>query len=77
MKTKNEDKSDVEENANNASLRWRLIALFLPIAAVALMLMSAVFIKDKVAIKCHVSNSFGAGDVALFVAMPLFNAAVK
>jgi len=77
MKSRNKDKTDEAENADKVSLGWHLFTLVLPIAVVALMLMTAVFIRNKVEIKSHVSNSFGAGDVAVFVAMPLFNATVK
>ena len=77
MKTRNEYKADIEENANNASLRWRLIALLLPIVIVASMIMSLSFIRKKIVTNNHVSNSFRAGDIAMFVAMPLLNAALR
>ena len=71
-------KQDTILRSRNAKgYRWKLIALFIPVGVIALMLMSVLLIKDKVAMKHYVSNSYRAGDVALFVAMPLLNAAVK
>ena len=64
---------------NNSRTRfgWKLMALSIPVAVVALMLVGVSLIKDKVTTKYGVSNSYRAGDVAVFVAMPLLNAAVK
>jgi hypothetical protein len=65
------------KNNNRTRFGWRLMALYVPVAIVALMLGSVSLIKKKVTIKYTVSNSYRAGDVAVFVAMPLLNAAIK
>jgi hypothetical protein len=65
------------KNNNRTRLGWRLIAISVPIAVVALMLIGVSLIKNKVTIKYSASNSYRAGDVAVFVAMPLLNAAIK
>ena len=56
---------------------WRLVALCIPVVVVALMLMGASLIKGKVNMNYHVRNSYNAGDMAVFVAMPLLNVAVR
>ena len=77
MKTIKQDKADGEKHAKVVSLRWLFITLFFSIAVIALMLSRVSFAKDRAAMNYHVSSSFCAGDVALFVAMPLLNAAIK
>ena len=65
------------KKANMVRYTWKLVALCIPVVVVALMLVGASLIKDKAKMNYHVRNSYNAGDMALFVAMPLLNVVVK
>jgi hypothetical protein len=77
MKTGKQDTIAEEKRPEAMRFKWKLVATFIPIVLAILMLMSAQFIREKVMMNYQVSNSFRAGDVAVFVAMPLLNAALK
>jgi len=74
MKTTKQDRT---WSKSDTGYRWKLIALSMPLVTTALMLMSVLSIKGKVAKSYHVSSSYRAGDVAVFVAMPLLHAVLK
>ena len=77
MKTIYRNLTGSSKKANRVRYAWKLVALCLPVMVVALMLMGASLIKGKVNMNYHVHNSYNAGDVAVFVAMPLLNVVVK
>ncbi len=53
--------------------KWTAAALFIPVIIVVLMLISKAPVKGKATANCYIDSSYCAGDVALFVAMPLLN----
>ena len=77
MKTIYRNITGSSKKANRVRYIWRLVALCIPVVLVALMLVGASLIKGKVNMNYHVRNSYNAGDVAVFVAMPLLNVVVK
>lgn len=70
-------KQDTTWSKSNTGYKWKLIALSIPLVMTALMLMSVLLVKGKVAKNYQVSSSYRAGDVAVFVAMPLLHAVLK
>lgn len=77
MQTTKQNKIVEESKAKQEALKWRIAALCIPVAIVALMLMSVTFIKNKVTMNYHLSNSYRAGDIMLQLTMPVLDAALK
>lgn len=78
MKRKIQDKAAMKNPAKHLDLIWKLTALFIPVIVVASMLVSVHFIHQKMIGKPQQAGSaYEARDFALFVAMPLLNAALK
>jgi hypothetical protein len=77
MKTIKQNTTKSSKNANRVKYKWRIIALSIPVLIAALVLIGISLIKDKVKMTHHVNSSYSAGDVALFVAMPMLHAVMK
>ena len=75
MRSKVHSKNELKEK--KAGSKWLLAALLLSIVMIALIMISTLLIKDKLTTNYYISNPFRAGDMALFVAMPVLNAVLK
>jgi hypothetical protein len=66
-----------EVKAKSPLLKWRAAALFIAVIMVVLMLTNTTSGKEKATANCYIDSSYGAGDVALFVAMPLLSVVMR
>jgi hypothetical protein len=66
-----------EVKAKSPLLKWRAATLFIAVIMVVLILTSITPAKEKATANCHIHTSYGAGDVALFVAMPLLSVVMR
>ena len=66
-----------EIKAKSRMLKWRAAVLFIPVIIALLMPESKTPHKEKAQVNCTINNSYCAGDVALFVAMPLLNMVMR